>query len=127
MRRNDWEKRLIDTIQAHDAPFRYGSNDCCGFALDTVYAVTGERVSHDYLYTSKREALELLKRHSGVVGIVDGILNRTDRPMRGDIVADEYEGKFCLGVCMGSVSAFISPVGMEYKPLSSLSVAWRVK
>ena len=127
MRRNDWEKRLVSTIQAHDAPFRYGVNDCCGFALDVVCAVTGARVDHDYRYTDKREALIILKRAGGVVGIVDGILNRTDRPMRGDIVADEYEGKFCLGVCMGAVSAFISPAGMEYKSLSNLSIAWRTE
>ena len=127
MRCNDWEKRLVSTIQAHDAPFAWCGNDCCQFALDVVEAVTGRHVAHDYRYTNKRGALMLMKRAGGVVGIVDGILNRTDRPMRGDIVADEYEGKFCLGVCLGAVSAFISPVGMEYKPLSNLSIAWRIE
>ena len=126
MRRNDWEKQLVETVSRHDAPFHYGSNDCCGFAHEVVYAVTGRRVDHDYQYTGKRDALRLLKRHGGVVGIVDGILDRTSNPMRGDVVADEHDGKFCLGVCMGHVSAFISPKGMEYKSLTGKSVAWGV-
>ena len=126
MRRNDWEKRLINTIQARDAPFKWAGNDCCQMALDVVEAVTGEPVAHDYQYTDKRGAINLMNRHGGVVGIVDGILDRTDNPMRGDIVADEHDGKFCLGICMGAVSAFISPVGMEYNPLSDESISWRV-
>ena len=125
MRRLDWEKQLATTIDDHDLPFHYGKNDCCLFALDIVYAITGRHLEHSYAWSNSREALSILHKTGGVVNIVDAMLARTDRLMRGDIVSIKQEGKDCLGVCMGAVSAFVTPGGIIYKKLPADFIGWR--
>lgn len=126
MRIIDWEPRLIASIKRHDAPFVWGSNDCFRLAMDAVCAVTGRRMGLNFEYTDKRKALTLLKENGDVMGVMDTVLERTDRPLRGDVVADVSDGHYCLGVCLGGVSAFISRIGIEYRKLSDYALAWRV-
>jgi hypothetical protein len=127
VRRPDCEKQLVDVVDEHDAEFRYGKNDCCLFALDVVYAITGRHLEHSYNWSSCREAITILNKTGGVIDIVDSMLFRTDRIMRGDIVSINEHGKDCLGVCMGSVSAFVAPHGIVYKKVPANCIAWRVE
>jgi hypothetical protein len=131
MRRADWQSRLAELVAARmDAPFAWGSNDCCLFAADAVLAVTGTDPAADLrgAYTDERGALRVLARLGGVAGIAEAragaeIVPALARP--GDIVLGAIDRE-CLGVCTGLHWHAPSAAGLVCAPMSAALRAWRV-
>ena len=96
-------------------PFQWGTWDCCIFAADIVLAMTGEDQISEFrdAYDSKYTAMVAL-RELGSGTLYETIRSKLGDPIpltrarRGDIV---FQKKNC-GVCLGSLSAFLSEDGI---------------
>lgn len=88
-------------------PFAWGSQDCCLFAADCVFSVTGVDPAADLrgAYANEREAARVLQAHGGVVELAIqrlGPVVRTLQAQPGDVGLTQQEGRHTLAVCMGA-------------------------
>jgi hypothetical protein len=110
-------------------PFAWGSNDCCLFAADWVLAATGRDLAAEYRgqYETALGALRFVKSAGGVEGLVEKAGGqRIDVKLahRGDVVARDVGDGVGLGLCIGSLAAFVAQDGLRFVDFSSGS-CWR--
>ena len=100
-------------------PFAWGSNDCCLFAADWVLAATGRDLAAEYRgqYATALGALRFVESAGGVEGLVQRAGGRrVDAKLarRGDVIARDVGNGTGLGVCIGSVAAFVAEDGLRF-------------
>lgn len=131
----DWAERLSRFIaERRDHPFAWGTQDCCLFAADAVYAITGTDLATDFRgYQDKDEALALVQRYGGLAPLADTIAAqhqlKTVSPRlahRGDICLFEATFGQTLGICIGADMIAPGGSGLVTIPLNKALKAWRV-
>jgi hypothetical protein len=129
-RRDNWPDLLAAYIESkRSEPFAWGSNDCCLFAADWVQIATGHDIAAQWRgsYTTALGARRALDEGGGIGRLVEqagGIRIETSLAQRGDLVAQDFPVGIALGICVGTLAAFVSRDGIEFVPLSKASI-WR--
>lgn len=134
MRYEDWVIKLQIYINAViDKPFRYGGNDCCGFASGVIESITGINVLEHINY--KRE-LKTYQKHKGL-GLSDLIEQTLQKYMfkeispllagRGDVVLCDGDNGITVGICMGSYIFLPGKSGLVATLLLNGKRAWRIE
>lgn len=130
----EWPERLAEYLEQHrGALFGWdGERDCAHFAAGAVRAVT----SQDVLpcgWSSREEAVRLLRNAGGLVAAVDAVLPRLQSPtfaQRADIVLmQEPAGnpaRRWLAVCDGSRAWAPSRSGLLAASMTAAVHAWGV-
>jgi len=120
---NHWPDALSEYIERkRRAPFAWGSNDCCLFAADWILMATGCDLAASFRgqYSSALGAMRMLRPFGNAVGIAvsDARLSEVDntKAQRGDIVSKHTLKGPALGICLGSVSAFVARDGLSFVP-----------
>ena len=139
MRLNNWPKLLDDAITgAREKPFAWGQHDCCLFAADVAYAITGVDAAKSLrgTYSTQEEAALIISAAGGFNKLIDGLAAAhgwrqcaTAAARRGDLVqyeSPDHDGP-ALGVCIGSMCMFTGPEGIAFVKLDKCSSAWRVE
>ncbi|MCH8196464.1 MAG: hypothetical protein IH904_00135 [Proteobacteria bacterium] len=134
----DWPARLGDALAAAaGTPFEFGKHDCCLAVCDVILAITGTDLAADYRgYEGEAEALAVLRKHRGVVGIMEATAARHAIPevppglaQRGDMVIIDKDGDKALAIVdmTGSrVAAAARAGGWAPRPVSCIERAWRI-
>jgi hypothetical protein len=127
---NNWPDLLTAYIERkrHEA-FAWGSNDCCLFAADWVQIATGHDIAAQWRgqYASALSAHRALNRGGGIERLVDeagGMKIATALARRGDLVAQDGGDGVALGICVGSVAAFLARDGLQFVTFPNAKV-WR--
>ena len=136
MRRQDWPRRLAETIEAaSERPFAYGSFDCCQFVADVVEAMTDSRPGFGG-YKTVAGAVRKVKRAGGLKVLVAELAQRagyrevpTAFAQRGDVMlidepADGFDGM--VGIRVEAGIAVAGPSGVAILPWQRAARAWRV-
>jgi hypothetical protein len=131
-RLRDWQERLEALIASRiDAPFAWGVNDCCLFAADAVFAMTGHDPAADArgTYSDERSAMRVLRDMGGLEGIASTRAGGEEiSPMRarvGDVVLGKLDRE-CLGICGGATWHGPGADGLVSAPMTAALKAWRV-
>ncbi len=131
----DWPELLAEKIDdARNLPFIWGKNDCCLFAAHCVEIITGIDLAGDYRnYKTKAEALLLLKKYGGVVGIAEAIAEEHGIPevsalhaQRGDVCLFDIGRGDTLGVVAGEHIFAPGQNGLLGFPVLQAVRAWRI-
>jgi len=130
-RYDDWLPRFNTFIKGRSGvPFSWGKQDCCLFAADGVYAVTGIDFASELRgYTTAREALRILASRGNCKGLANAALGPPTSwklARRGDVVLHMVGRRQALGLCAGDVFAAPGPHGLEFLPMSAVLIAWNV-
>jgi hypothetical protein len=128
MRLDGWEKRLDEYLK-NVGPFEWGVNDCCMFAANAAFAITGEDYAKPYRgYKTAKGAL----RHLKDIG-VEGLATKTwGQPkaaayaQRGDAILYDCGDGDALGVCIGDKIAVMGQDGLVILPMSECLKSWSV-
>lgn len=135
-RREGWERRLQDVVQAAQGqPYRLGEHDCFRFACAAVEALTGEDRWAEWAgrYITRHRALRLLHEYGGggfteafnkffgAEPVVRGLARRGDVLEYVDAAGEQH-----LGVCIGAEVAVLGEAGLAFVKLSQCRHAWRV-
>lgn len=129
MRLDDWEKRLNDHLENVGA-FKWGTNDCCMFAVKCVNVMTG--VDHGKKFRGYKTGLGAMKHlneYGGVEGIATACLGEAKQPKlakRGDVVSLENDDAIALGICVGDKIAAIGKDGVVFVPMKNALKAWSI-
>ena len=130
MRVTDWPEKLHAFIAARrEVPFKWGENDCCLFAADTVQVLTGVDHARDFrgTYATENEAATVLAEKGCIRTIATAALGAEIDPklaQRGDVVLlKEPQG---LGICLGRTFAGSGTTGLRFFTLDDILTAWRV-
>lgn len=142
----DWPTILNDFfIERLAQPFEWGVNDCCLYACDAIYKMTGQDTAYFFRdkYKTKSEAYKLLKEFSGG-GLILAVEKLTaefnmpeyDNPLfaqRGDLVYCELESviggvRGMLGIISpnGTSAAIPGKTGLQYITINKVLRAWKV-
>jgi hypothetical protein len=137
-RKPNWPDELSAFIEERrHEPFVWGVNDCCLFACDWIKRATGIDPAFALRdkYHSAISAQRLIKKNGGITGIVQnygvpcGITRiESSKAGRGDIVVcDGGEGE-CIGISLGSVTAYVGKSGLTFFPMSAEkeTTCWRL-
>lgn len=129
MRLENWEKKLnehLDTIE----PFKWGTNDCCMFAVRCVEVMTGIDYGKKFRgYKTSLGAQKHLDKYGGVEGIATECLGESKNPKlakRGDVISHENDDAIALGICVGSKIAAIGKDGVVFLPMKNAIKAWSI-
>lgn len=126
-----WQSALHACVSTRlHKPFAWGSQDCCLFAADCVFAVTGIDPAADLrgTYATEREAARVLQKHGGVAELAFqriGPVVRTDQAQPGDVGVTQQEGRATLAVCMGAHWLAPGAQGLVHVPPERVARAWR--
>jgi len=129
-RRRDWPERLNDAIDAARARPFSDAHHCAGFAADVVIAMTGEDAMPERRGTLA--ATYRAMREAGHDSVEDAIAARLGAAIplalahRGDVVLRETPDGHAIGICCGSLSAFVGDVGLVFEPTLAQVSAYRV-
>ena len=129
----DWPERLADYIARHRAArFDWGACDCALFAAGDVQVVTGCDVL-PARWSSRADAVRLLRAAGGLVAAVDAVLPRLASPalaQRADIVlvqaSAQRPARRWLAVCDGARAWAPAREGLQPAPLAAAVCAWGV-
>jgi len=136
-RHEDWPARLEAWLAAHATrPFDWGQWNCCHFAADWVREACGA----DLLGRLREQcsgllsAQRILRRKGGVAGVFARACVRHGFPQvhryyagRGDLVLfKDAEGVCAVGICTGESFAAVGPGGIEYRPMSAATHAFKI-
>lgn len=131
-RLRDWQCRLSACLAERWArPFAWGLQDCCLFAADCAYAVTGVDPAADErgTYDTPASAARLLAGLGGVPAIA---ASRFGPPIDvraaavGDIGLHDADGRPTLVVCAGRTWIGPGPECLHILPPGAVTSAWRV-
>jgi hypothetical protein len=132
----DWEARLSALVRERmREPFRWGSHDCALWGADVVHALTGADFGDPFRgkYSDAEGAALALRQYGAgtIVRTFDKHLHRTPfaQAKRGDLVKlgkSDVAPMGAIGVCMGGFGLFVSDMGLERRPRSEWSLAWKV-
>ena len=134
MRYQDWPERLHKIMaESHIKPFMWGSHDCCLFAANIVFELTGVDPAFALRgeYETALEAARIVKERGGLRQIATDSLGGEISPLaakRGDIVMIETkEHGDTLAVCIGFVCVAPGLDRLQYLPMSEAVTAWEVR
>ena len=136
----DWDQRLAKILADRlDAPFVWGTNDCCLFACDAIRAMTGHDPAEWFRgrYAKKESAYKLLKEFArGEILATTELITqelgmREVQPAfakRGDVALIEGGLGQTLGVIdlTGMNVAAPGAGGLEFFPIQKIIKAWSV-
>ncbi len=131
----DWPERLARKIDAsRNQPFVWGENDCCLFAADCIRAITGVDLAKPYrIYTSQAQALRMLHKRGGVVGIADTVAAKYNIPeiqpltaQRGDVCLFDIGRGDTLGIVAGEHIFAPGAIGLIGFPILQAVRTWRI-
>jgi hypothetical protein len=114
-------------------PFQWGINDCCLFAADWVYMLTGVDPAAKWRgeYSNALEAARLAADYGGVIGLVTAAGNWTAQEptaaRRGDLVlipAPTFGS--AVGVCAGSYLLIPGESGLLTVSMEQATNSWRI-
>lgn len=131
MRLKGWEKLLKVSIDKHAAlPSQFGVSDCYLIVDDAVFAITGERMFPDIIYTTEQGAAKLLLQH-GFKTVEDAFASKftvipKSMAQRGDIGVIENNGQICGGVFTSIGFAVRDETKVLFLPVSSVKTAFMV-
>ncbi|APJ15152.1 hypothetical protein KAM344_17450 [Aeromonas caviae] len=132
MRRPDWQRQLITTIEAARVrPFVWGENDCCLFVADCCMAASGVDPAAVYRgrYTTAIGAQRVLnKEHGSIAAVLDAHFPRIEPALaqRGDpVVFDGPLGQTAGVMWAGQVWAMTETGARPIHDVAPL-FAWRV-
>lgn len=138
MRLSTWERRLQDYFASvHDAPHRYGSNDCILHCAGAVEAVTGEDRAADHRgkYETSLGAIKHLKGmgFDSPAALVDSMFDEIPIgfAQRGDIVLVPGDGGWDIpAVCDGGIALVVGEdetrSGLFRIPREEWLKAWKI-
>ena len=133
-----WQQKLYEYLEWHEhRPFQYGVNDCTTFmfgALDTIYgtdtlsAVTWQSLEDKAILLKNAGSVDaLIAEFANAVGLIpiplDSVINV------GDMVAQESNDDFILGISVGTGVACMTHDGLrlfKYNDIKILS-AWTMR
>lgn len=133
-----WPERLAALIEARrEAPFAWGSHDCCLFAADAVLASTGRDPAAAVRgsYASEAEAEALMLGAGGLEAFVAAAAAEAGLPeipvafaQRGDIALVRPGNDPAVGVVLGDRVAVVGMDRMGFLPIGAAGVlrAWAV-
>lgn len=134
---SDWPAALARFIAEKSASrFDWERNNCAFFACDWVALCTGVDLAATYRdrVDSALSAARVLAEVGGIEAILTTACARWGWPViavpfagRGDLVAMDADGGPALGVCLGALSAFAGPDGIDYRPTLNARAAWRIE
>ncbi len=133
MRYQDWPERLNKIIsESSKKPFAWGEHDCCLFAANVVFEITGVDHAAELrgTYKTALQASRALKAAGGVKGIASAALGQEINPLtaqRGDVVLVDGEHGDTLTICMGVNCIGPSENGLQPVPMTKAVTAWRVE
>lgn len=108
--------------QAEQWKFQRGKTDCCAFVAHVVKAMSGRDLMLEFpAYDTLDGAEQILTACGGWAGMLDSVLVRVDSPARGDVVLMDDE----IGICVGTAVACMTQEGVDYRPVHSVTGAWR--
>lgn len=119
-----------------NAQFEWGSNDCCTFAADWVWRVTGAdpmALLRGAYSDEESAARAIAKDAPGLGALVTALLAMEPLPLvattqRGDVVLFESGAGPALGVCVGANFAAVRPAGgLGYFSMRHAVKAWRIE
>jgi hypothetical protein len=112
-------------------PFAWGreANDCVGFVLAAIEALSGHDVLPGVTWTTERGAARVIRRLGGLERAVDARL-RPIAPaaaLRGDVAAIADE-RFGVSLLIVEGSSLVGPGGRGLKrlPRSAMTKAWSI-
>lgn len=127
----DWEFRLDALVrQAHREPFAWGRRDCCLWAADATWALTGMDPAADVrgTYDDERGALRVLQRLGGLCAVAarGGAPIRPAFAIDGDVGLVQWQETELLAVRVGEVWLAVSRTGLIAAPADAAVGAWGV-
>lgn len=135
MRKDNWTSHLNTLIvERKEEPFSWGYQDCCLFACDAIFTITGIDPAKNIrdTYTTKFGASSIVAEYGSLVGLVEAFTEKYYFPEipvhkagRGDIVLCDTDQGEALGVCIGRTFCFAGPKGLVFK-LRGIKRAWRI-
>jgi len=129
MKQVNWRSALNKYFE-EVAPFAWGQNDCCKFCAGAVKAMTGKDYAFDFeQYSSKTQALRLLRKYNGVYGVVSKCLGAPiDKRFAGygDVAMFTTEQGDTLGICVGTKIAAVSDKGLIFLPIAMATQVWSI-
>lgn len=133
MRRPDWQRQLITTLEAARVrPFVWGELDCCLFVADCCVAVCGVDPAAAYRgrYTTAIGSQRVLtKEHGSIAAVLDAHFQRIapELAQRGDpVVFDGPLGQTAGLMWAGQVWA-MTELGARPVPDAVPLLAWRAE
>jgi hypothetical protein len=134
MRKQGWEKRLTDFLEAQrKLPFVWGQNDCVLFASKAANEVVDRDLTPEMLgygEYDKARAIEILREHGGdISGIFDKHFKRKVKSMaqRGDIALVKHKDQKAAGVIVGRYVMCKTLDGMINVPMNDAIIVWGVE
>lgn len=136
VRQKNWPLLLSAFLrEKRKADFVWGENDCLLLAADGVLAITGSDPAAQWRrkYASKEEAVELLKAHGGVRGIITEGLgiephHEIMKAMRGDVAMINTPEGHAAGIVDDSGQFIAAPnyggKGLVRVPLAAALKIW---
>jgi hypothetical protein len=131
MKRDDWLEQMHAAVGSYSGrTLRYGSQDCFQFVAHVVHAMTGIDYRERFpTYRGRRAAMQLLKQHGGVCGLISSVLGEPKpggSAARGEVVAVRVHGRVACAICLGTHCATLGPRGLVYTSTDAALSAWSV-
>lgn len=135
-RRSNWPAALALFIEEkREQPFDWAANNCAFFACDWLAILTGVDPAATFRgeVDSALSAQRVIAAAGGLERIAEDACARWGWPeaavplaRRGDVVVFDTDHGPALGVCLGAVSAFAGPTGVQFQPTAKCRRAWRI-
>lgn len=131
MRTQGWTQSLSEKVEEwRDRSFDWSTSDCCQFAAEVVYAITGTDYREKFpRYESRAQAEKILSAIGGVIALASSVLGDSKHPSiakRGDVVACDFGDGVAIGICLGVWSCAPGPSGLVYRPTLNAVSAWSI-
>jgi hypothetical protein len=125
---------MAEAIEAaRTRSFAYGDFDCCLFAADVVFAMTGIDYATPFRgYHSRPSAYRLIAEYGSLTVLLTSVLGEPMEPSfagRGDVVLADIatvEGGESAGICLGVFCAFPKDIGLALHPRTVAKLAWKI-
>ena len=134
----DWVTALMDFIQeVYDKPFEWGSWDCCTFANEALFRISGKKVIPKSIqgWKTEDEAKKTIKKYGKTLGkslhkaATKAGMKEIDLPFMstGDLVCMKSEdGNELAAICDGQWLFVPTDDGLANKPMNMALRAWRI-
>lgn len=136
MRIQGWEKALEQYIQEQkNSHFVWGANDCVLFSARAANAIVEHSLDdqiNSYGNYNEESAIDLIRRHGGISGIIDKHFKRYAKPLmakRGDIVLVKIDGHKACGIIDNTGRNAICKTmdGIRSISINKALLAWEVQ
>lgn len=131
MRKQDWQKQLLTTLEAAmKRPFCWGKTDCCLFVADCCISISGRDPAEKYRgqYDSELGAKKALLKFGSIESTLSSLFSEIPVAMaqRGDVVLFDGDNGKTVGVMWAGKIWSTGETGVvpvNVKPL----IAWRIE